>query len=289
MEQDFVARIINFADEHGFSDQPTLIGVGGLSIARSRKPSELMNTLYKPLLCLVLQGKKETRFGDKAVTFSTGDTLIVSIDIPTVSQIMVASSEKPYVCLAIEIDLNIIREIQAEMQINNAKINKDTSIASGIAGKELFTSMQRLFDLHTRSAIEQKVLAPLIQREIHFRMLYEGHSGMLHRLSSPDSHASRINLAILKLQQDFAKPISVPELASLANMSLSSFHEHFKAMTATSPLQYLKDLRLHKAQQKLRASNESVSTIGFDVGYESPTQFSREYTRKFGYPPSHKR
>lgn len=256
---------------------------------RARKPSALMNTLYTPLLCLVLQGQKETRFGDQTVTFSEGDTLIVSINIPTVSQVTLASEATPFVSLALEIDLGMIRTLQAELELDANDVPESASIASGVGGEALATAMQRLFDLHDRPLAEQNVIAPLLLREIHFRMLFEGHGGMLRSLARPDSHESRINRAILKLQKDYAEPIAVQDLAELAGMSASSFHEHFKAVTAKTPLQFLKDLRLLIAQQKLSTSVEQVSTIAFEVGYESIAQFSREYARKFGYPPSQER
>ncbi len=287
--KDFSADVIAYADKHGLSNEPTPIGVGGLYIVCSREPSALMNTLYNPLLCLVLQGQKETRFGERVVRFSTGDTLIVSINIPTVSQVTVASLAKPYVSLALHICLDTIRAIQAELALSGDDVADNASIASGSSGEELAQAVKRLFELHDRSFVEQKIMTPILLREIHFRLLLEGHGGMLRRLAYPDSHESRINRAILKLQKDFAEPICVQELAALAGMSASSFHEHFKAVTATTPLQFLKDVRLLVAQQKLLATALPVSRVGFDVGFESTAHFSREYARKFGYPPSQNR
>lgn len=282
-------RVITYSDQHQSTDSPTSLGIGGLSIVRSKEPSALTSTLYRPMLCLVLQGQKETRFGEKMVTFSAGDTLIVSINTPAVSQITHASQAEPYVSLGVEICLETIRAIQAELALSGNQIDEHGSIASGAGKFELVHAITRLFDLHDCSLAEQKIMVPILLREIHFRMLLEGHSGMLRRLAYPDSHESRINRAILKVQKDFAMPIGVQELAELAGMSLSSFHEHFKAVTATTPLQFLKDVRLLMAQQKLLTTNLSVSSIGFDVGFESTAHFSREYARKFGYPPSHSR
>lgn len=289
MDKAFVSRVVAYADARGFPETPTPIGVGGLSIVRTRGPTPLRNTLYVPLLCFVLQGAKETRLGDRMVRFSAGDALIVSIDIPTVSQVVGASAAEPYVAAALEIDLALLRSLQAEAELDHEETDDGAAIASGRGGPGLASAMQRLFDLHDRPQAEQRAIAPLIVREIHFRMLFEGHGGMLRRLSRSDSHESRINRAILKLQKDYAQPIAINELASLAGMSASSFHEHFKAVTATTPLQYQKDLRLLIARQKLAAGAEPVSAIAFDVGYESPTQFSREFARKFGHAPSQER
>lgn len=289
MYKRLIERVITYSDQSGLTDRPTSLGIGGLSIVRSKEPSALTSTLYRPMLCLVLQGQKETRFGEKMVTFSAGDTLIVSINTPAVSQITHASQAEPYVSLGVEICLETIRAIQAELALSGNQIDEHGSIASGAGKFELVHAITRLFDLHDCSLAEQKIMVPILLREIHFRMLLEGHSGMLRRLAYPDSHESRINRAILKVQKDFAMPIGVQELAELAGMSLSSFHEHFKAVTATTPLQFLKDVRLLMAQQKLLTTNLSVSSIGFDVGFESTAHFSREYARKFGYPPSQSR
>ncbi len=289
MDTEFISSVIAYADQHKLSSEPTPTGVGGLSIVRAREPSALKNTLYAPLLCLVLQGQKQTRFGDETITFSTGDTLIVSIHIPTVSQVTVASSVEPYVSLAIEIDLDLVRSLKAELNLSFDSDVSDSSIASGAAQSELEGAMQRLFNLHHRPLPEQSVMAPLLIREIHFRMLFEHHGGMLRRFVTPESHESRINKAILKLQKDFAEPIAVKELAALSGMGVSSFHEHFKAVTTMTPLQFLKDIRLHIARQKLIISSKPVSAIGYEVGYESAAHFSRDYDRKFGHPPSRKR
>ncbi|MCB1583259.1 MAG: AraC family transcriptional regulator [Xanthomonadales bacterium] len=286
MDQYFLSRVIAYADLHGFSDAPTSLGFGGLSLVRAYRPSELMNTLYVPLLCFVLQGQKETRFGTRTVRFAAGDTLIVSINMPTVSQVTVASSEKPFVSLAIEIDLDIIRSLQVELELTGADTTREATIAAGACSDALAQAIQRLFDLLERPVAEKNIMAPLLLREIHFRMLLEGHSGMLRQLARPDSHESRINRAILKLQNDFSEPISVEDLAGLAGMSTSGFHQHFKAITAKTPLQYLKDMRLLIAQQRILSSVEPVSLIGYQVGYESAAHFSRDYDRKFGYPPS---
>jgi AraC-like DNA-binding protein len=287
MYKDFSEAVIAYADKHDLANDPVAIGIGGLSVVRSREPSSLKNTLYKPLLCLVLQGQKETRFGEKTVTFSAGDNLIVSINIPTVSQVTVASPSAPYVSLAVEICLDTVRAIQAELAMSEADTTDGSSITSGTSGEKLVQAVKHLFELHDSSVAEQKIMTPILLREIHFRLLLEGHAGMMRRLAYPDSPASHINRTILKIKNDYSEPICVQELAALAGMSVSSFHEHFKSVTATTPLQFLKDVRLLEAQQRLLSTALPVSRVGYDVGFESTAHFSREYARKFGHPPSH--
>ena len=141
------------------------------------------------------------------------------------------------------------------------------------------------FDLIDRP-LEAKVMAPLVLREIHFRLLMAQHGGMLRQLLQRGSHASRLTKVLERIKNDYTAPLAVTELASIAGMSPSSFHEHFKALTATTPLQYQKNLRLIEARRLLLDCGHNVSSAAFEVGYESPTQFTREYTRKFGASPS---
>ena len=145
-------------------------------------------------------------------------------------------------------------------------------------------AMGRFIDLLDRP-LEAKVMQPLILREIHFRLLLDRHGSTLRQLLQRGSHVDRIAQAIARIQEDYTAPIAVAELASIAGLSLSSFHEHFKALTATTPLQYQKDLRLLKARHLLMNGAHSVANAAFEVGYESHTQFSREYSRKFGHSP----
>ena len=241
-----------------------------------------------PLLCVVLQGRKETLLGRERVSFGAGDSLVVSVDLPTSSRITEASPDKPYVALALEIDLSLVRSLSEEIAEHEPAGEKARAVASGAAGQALVDAMGRLFDLVERP-LERRVLLPLITREIHFRMLLAGHGEMLRRLSWRNSHESRITRAITRIREAFPASVSVAELARTAAMSPSTFHEHFKAMTARTPLQYQKDLRLLEARQQLLSGGASVSSVAYDVGYESPTQFSREYARKFGHPPREER
>ncbi len=286
MDPALISRLIEFADAKGLPEAPREIGPHGLCMIRSRTPTPLQNALYAPLFCFVLQGRKEAHLGDRVVSYGRGDTMIVSVDLPTTNRVREASPDRPYVGLALRIDFAVLRSLQAEIDLSEPDLRTDHAIASGASGAAPQHAMGRLFDLLSRPAMEQQILTPLLIREVHFHMLMQEHGGMLRRLLQPDSHASRVNRAIVKLRRDYASPVSVNELASLAGMSLSSFHEHFKAVTATTPLQFQKDIRLLVARQKLADEGLSVTTAAFAVGYESPTQFSREFARKFGYPPS---
>lgn len=282
---DLIARVCRYADTHAAPETPIATGIDGFTLVRCNRPTPIEPNLYYPLLCVVLQGRKESTLGRRRVTFGAGESLIVSLDLPSGSRIIEASREAPYVALALAIDLRIIRSLNEEVDGSEFAQDQVRAIASGKADDVLVDAMGRLFDLVDKP-LEQTVLLPLVRREIHFRILLAGHGEMLRHLSRRDSHASRITRAIAHIRKQFPTPVSVAELAQAAGMSASSFHEHFKAMTDTTPLQYQKDLRLLEARQQLIGSGKSVSSVAYDVGYESPTQFSREYARKFGRPPS---
>lgn len=258
--------------------------IDGLFAIYSKHSTTLETTLYEPIVCLILQGRKETWLGDRCFNFGAGESLIVSHHLPVVSRITEASPEIPYVALVMNIDMHIIRNLYEEL--SEAELNRGSAISidSGKSDIDLIQAMGRLFKLE-KDSIEAKIMTPLIRREIHFRLLLANHGGMLRQLLHHDSAASRITKAINKIRKEFKSPISVPDLAGVAGMSLSTFHEHFKELTQTSPLQYQKNLRLIEARRLLMEGARSISTIAFDVGYQSPTQFSREYARKFSASP----
>lgn len=284
MTSDLTKRVLALADRIGADAVPAETGLPGLTIVRSARPTALEGVLYQPLFCLVLQGSKETFLGEARVGFAAGESLVVSLDLPSRSRIVEASPARPYLALAIALDLDLLRDLVNTLgdAVPEAAAQ---ALATGPVDAALVDAMARLVDLVDRP-VEQRVLLPLVLREIHFRLLLARHGAMLRRLARRDSHASRIGRALDRLRRDFAAPLRVSELAEAAAMSVSSFHEHFRAITATTPLQYQKDLRLLEARRRLTAGDLSVSGAAFAVGYESPTQFSREYARKFGTSPS---
>jgi AraC-like DNA-binding protein len=248
-------------------------------------PHNFSPTLYMPLVCIVLQGTKQAVLGDAIITFGATQSLIVSIDLPTSSRVTQASPETPYVALALELDFALLRELALLTDsVADASITGN-AVAAGPSQMALLDAFERLFALIGQD-VASKVLAPLIIREIHFLMLTAGHGVMLRSLMSQDGHASRIALSIGVIKRDFHLPLRVADLARLAGMSVSGFHDHFKTVTGTSPLQFQKQLRLITARQLLRVDSLSVTQAAFAVGYESPTQFSRDFRRNFGASPS---
>lgn len=260
-------------------------GLPNVTVLQTHETSAFESTVYKPVVCLVLQGAKETTIGDQSVRLRAGDALVVSHDLPVRSRITAASADEPYLAVIIALELGLLRSLYEQIGPVAADMAQNRSLTAGPAGPAVIASVARYLGL-TDNAVEAEVLGPSILREIHFRLLMSPIGGMLRSLLSIDSHASLIARAIGRIRRDFRENLSVPELARSAGMSQSSFHGHFKQVTGTTPLQYVKDLRMIAARDLLREGRHTVASAGFDVGYESPTHFSRDYQRKFGIAPS---
>ncbi len=252
-----------------------------LVLFRQDRPSPLDVSLYEPVMCLILQGRKQVSTGDESLSFGTGECLLVSHELPVRSRI----TKAPYCALVFQVDLAIIRKLYDEVPVSAVDDMQARAATTQRADDGLLDALHRYLAL-AGSPSDAKVLAPLISKEIHYRLLVAPFGGMLRHLIRHDSHASAIKRAIGHIRSDIRAPIVIPELARKVGMSASSFHKHFKTVTSTTPLQYQKELRLLEARRLLRMSGTSVATAAFDVGYESASQFSREYTRKFGTAPS---
>jgi AraC-like DNA-binding protein len=256
-----------------------------LFILREERVTAFDAVVYNPVVCLILQGAKVTTIGDQVTTLSAGDALIVSHDLPVQSKITMASAAEPYLALILSLDLSVVRSLYEQVGSHVHEVPDARSLSSGPADPGLIDGIARYIALQD-APLDAKVLGPSILREIHFRLLMSPTGGMLRSLLSVDSHASRVSKAILKLREEYRETLAVAVLAQVAGMSQSSFHGHFKLVTGTTPLQYQKDLRMIAARDLLRSGRQSVSEASFEVGYESPTHFSRDYQRKFGVTPS---
>jgi len=238
-------------------------------------------TVYEPVMCLILQGRKQVLLGEQRLSFGPGECLLVSHDLPVRARV----TRAPYAALIFEVNIATVRSLYE--QLEDPVTDDEPASAATVHGADegLLDALLRYLAL-SESPRDTKVLGPLIAKEIHYRLLVAPQGGMLRRLIRHDSIASAIGRAIGHIRDDLRSPIAIPELARRVGMSTSSFHKHFKAVTSTTPLQYQKELRLLEARRLLRTDGSSVTTVAFDVGYESPSQFSREYARKFGTPPS---
>lgn len=267
---------------HQVGHTPQLVQpLPGLRLLRHPRVTSFEASVYEPVVCLIVQGRKQTTFGDRTLDARRGQCLLVSHDLPVVSRVL----EAPYLSLLLDVELGLLRSLYDEVADATLDAEDASALEVHEADDALLDALRRYLAL-AESPTDAKVLGPLIRREIHYRLLMAPFGGMLRHLVRHDSHASAITRAIAQIRRDYRSSIAIPELARSVGMSTSSFHKHFKSVTSSSPLQYQKELRLLAARRLLVAGEASVSDAAFEVGYESASQFSREYARKFGVQPS---
>lgn len=268
------------------NDDDITVALPNLSIFRQRAGSVFSGTVYHPLFCVVLRGRKEFEVEERTVSLKAGDAFVISHDMPIASKITDATAEAPYLATILSLDLAILRNLFDEVGPAFAEDPNAKFLAAGEMHADWADPLYRYLGL-VGHPLKAEVLGPLVLKEIHFQLLMSSMGGMLRNLLFVDSHASRIAKAIQHIRERFREPLAVAELTSLANMSASSFHESFKSVTGTTPMRYQKDLRLIEARNLLMSGARSVSAAGLEVGYESPSHFSRDYVRKHGCSPKH--
>ncbi len=260
-------------------------GVPHLLLFRREEVTQPCACLIEPSVVLVVQGTKQVLVGDVAYPYDVDHFLVTSLDLPATSQVIDASRAQPCLGLVLKLDLQVIAELIAHGGIAPpTEHHSDRGLSLGSVTLPLLEAFKRLVDLQDEPAAIP-VLSPLIQREIHFRLLQSDQGARLWQIASAGSQSQRIAKAIDWLKQNFAEPLRVPALAERVQMSPSSLHHHFRQLTAMSPLQYQKWLRLHEARRLMLHEHLDAASAAFRVGYESPSQFSREYSRLFGSPP----
>lgn len=266
------------ADPAGLAQTP----IPGLATVRATSPNGLIHAISRPLVCLVLQGAKQVAMGTQTFAFTAGQSLLITADVPTVSQITHASAAAPYLSLVVELDPAVIAGLAAQMRAGFVADSAPVRVEPTDA--EVADAALRLMRLLDRPAADP-VLHALRVRELHYWLLSGRHSTAIRRLGWPDGHSQRVARAVAVLRAEFAQPLPIERLAGVAGMSLSSFHRHFLAVTSLSPLQFQKQLRLIEARRLMMSEGVSASRAAFSVGYESVPQFTREYRRMFGLPP----
>lgn len=271
------------ADTHAdrFGEAPT--PVPGVLTVRLDQPGALQVAVHKPLIAMVLQGKKRVASGSDSFEFGPGESLLVSADVPTVSQITRASRAAPYYALVIELDPALLRELSVEIAAGPAEPAGPVRVEPTDA--DVADAALRLMRLIDRPAA-LPVLQHQLLREIHYWLLTGRHGPGIRGLGAVDSHAQRIARAIAVIRRDYARAIRVEELAGVAGMSASAFHQHFRGATTLSPLQFQKQLRLIEARRRMLADGLGIGTAAHAVGYESVPHFTRDYGRLFGAPPA---
>ncbi len=283
--ENLLSHITGLLDQAAVAEGASHHANSGTHLLRHHATTELNATVYRPLLCLILQGAKQVGSSTRTLTVGAGQSLIVSHTLPVVSRITEASKEAPYTALVFPLDLDLLRSLAPSVSpAFNVQSADPFSICLCDTDPGLEDALHRFF-LQCEEGETRQLLAPITSREIHARLLIGEHARVLQRLLWHETTANRIHLATRDIQANLSETILVGDLAARIGMSNSAFFEQFKAVTGTSPLQYQKDLRLLKARDDLRTSRAKISEVAFAVGYESSAQFSREYSRKFGKSP----
>jgi len=259
--------------------------IPGLGLFRREGPTQPMGGMYEPSVCLITQGAKRVLLGDDSYVYDARHFLLSSLHLPTVAQIIEASPEQPCLGLRLKLDQREISQLMVDSNLPAPRAQQSSrGMATGEVTLPLLNAFQRLIDLLAEEN-DIPILAPIIQREIIYRLLVGDQGARLRQMASAGSQSNQIARAIEWLKGNFTLPLRIEELAAQARMSSSTFHHHFRSMTALSPLQYQKQLRLNEARRLMLAEHLDAATAAFQVGYESPSQFSREYNRFFGAPP----
>ncbi|MBZ9842768.1 AraC family transcriptional regulator [Mesorhizobium sp. CA5] len=254
-----------------------------LTLIRADRPSAPVPAVYEASLCIIAQGSKRVSLADQSVVYDASSYLLVSVDLPLVGHVLEASPAAPYLCCKIDFDLAALADLLVTER--RASGEKDLPVLAVYpSDPDLIDAAGRLVKLLDRPETVD-VLAPLIEREILYRLLTGPHGATLRQMGTVDSHLNQVSRAIATIRNGFQAQLRIDEIAAASGMSASSFHAHFKAITRMTPLEYQKQLRLQEARRLMLADGANAGTAGFAVGYDSPSQFSREYRRLFGAPP----
>lgn len=257
----------------------------GVRLRRADSVSVPVHGVSHPALCVIVQGAKEIFLGADRFCYDPETYLITTAELPIVSRITEATSAAPYLSVVIALDPALVSAVMAESGLLGSPAQSaGTAVAVSTLDADLLDPVVRMVRLAERPD-EAAFMVPLIQREIVFRLLQGEQGGRLRYLTTRGGSAHRIVRAIERLRRDFAEPLRIDVMAGELGMSVSSFHHHFKAVTAMSPLQYQKQVRLQEARRLMLGEALDATSAGFRVGYDDASQFSREYKRQFGEPP----
>lgn len=256
-----------------------------VELVRAVQPSEQVHTVYNPCLCFVVQGAKRSIAGSSVLAYGPGQYLSVSVELPVIGEVTAASPSKPYLCLKLDLDTAQLNDLVLDLHLHRESERQPSlGLSVSVVTPEMIDAATRLVRLlDNPGAIP--MLGPLYERELLYFVLSGSEGGRLRQIALAESRSAQIVKAIRWIKARFREPIAIEDAAAEANMSPSSFHEHFKAVTGHSPLQYQKLLRLQEARRLMVSADNDAASVAFAVGYSSPQQFSREYARLFGAPP----
>ncbi len=277
--RDIILRIIPDVGNY-----PT--SINGVRIVRRNNPTEFLRCFYNPSCILVLQGLKHMLYGNENIIYGKGQYVVSCTDIPVSSRVAQATEEAPFVVLILEFDSNLISNLLLETKIKNTVDYDAKCLAISDTEEELLDAFFRLAQLLEKSESEQSLMAPMIIKEIYFRLLTGPLGNQLRLINTKGTRSNQIARAISLIKDKYSEKLNMDDIAQCVNMAPSSFYRNFKKVTRVSPLQYQKQLRLYEAQRLMLSGNYDAASACYEVGYESPTQFSREYKKLFGNPPA---
>lgn len=259
--------------------------IEGLRLARRHALSEPEHCLDKPLCSIILQGGKRAIMGSVNMQYEENQCLLVGVDMPSSFQVTVASAERPFLAVSCNLNIHLISQLMTEMAlVPEAENTSYIGMSVMDASPKLLDAFLRLVEvLDTPERIP--VLAPMIEREIHYLLLSGPQGAQLRRINTLGTQSNQVAKAIFWMRGNFMNPVQIDTLAQRVNMATSTFHRHFKDVTTLSPLQYIKRLRLYEARRLMLVERQDANSASLSVGYESPAQFNREYKRFFGEPP----
>ena len=259
----------------------------GLHLNRALSMTGPVHGVMYPAFCVIAQGAKEIHLGSERYRYDPYHYLLATVEMPAVSQLVEASAEYPYLSLRLDLDPALVASVMLEVGLSSPRRDATSVRALNVSvlDNNLLEAAVRLVRLVEAPTAEVRILLPLVTREIVFRLLSGEQSARLQHLTVLGGQTNRIARAIERLRHDFDKPLRIENLARDLGMSPSGFHEHFKAVTAMSPLQFQKQLRLQEARRLLLGEDMDAATVAYRVGYDDASHFSREYKRLFGQPP----
>lgn len=260
-------------------------GIPRVAMVQGEIPEHQLAAVYDPMINLILTGSKTMTVGERTLRYNPATYFVMSVDLPAVGSVHPAETGEPYLAVSLTLEPTIVANLLADIAKPAGGDLYSPGFSIAPVTDELLDAWVRMLRLMDRPA-DVAALAPAYEREILYRVLQGPHGWMLRDIAAPGTALSRVGIAIQWIRKNFTLPLRVEALAQMAALSVSAFHRHFKAVTALSPLQYQKRIRLLHARSLLIAGEGNATSVAFGVGYESPTQFSREYSRFFGLPPS---
>lgn len=278
------SRLVGLIDRHCRAPEQRT-PLAGLSLYRAEAPQADIRSRYRSVVCIVAQGRKRVVFGGQVFDYDAARYLVATVEVPVVGHVTEASTESPYLCVALELDPRLLAQVLMETPPELREPEVAASLGIGRLNDHLVDAMTRLVGL-LDAPLDAAVLAPLIQREILYRLLQGDQGALLRQAASSGSRLGQIARATDWILENFDKSMSVEALAARVGMSVTAFHRHFRAVTGATPLQYRTQARLQEARRLLLLEGQNAGAVGLRVGYDSPSQFSREYKALFGLPPA---